>query len=619
MDYTKKTAAAFIFIMGLSILLGQPVLAANDDPGKGRLSGNSVSEDFYGETSSSLSLSRYGDALSPYTGQAYQHQPRFLDRTVANGIDISQWQGGKIDWNLVKAAGIDFAFIRVGYRGYGAAGTLSENTKDVYFDKNMQNAYAAGVNTGVYIFSQAITVTEAIEEANYILNHIGNYPVTMPLVMDYEYYSDAGNSGRLFDAKLSKEQATAICLAFCDTIAEAGYTPMIYANQSMLENQLNAADITARGYRTWLANYTTNTTYAGDFDFWQYSSSGKVDGILDSKGKPAAIDMNFYYTRQTDNFLHTVNPLGTAVVSPVPDQLYTGTAITPEVTVTLNGVPLTKDTDYTLSYINNQNVGVATIKIQGINGYAGGARTTAFNILPNNAMELKTKKRATNYITLSWSKDANVTGYEIYRSTAIDGSYKKIVTIKKKSTTSYKNTKLSAGQCYYYKIRSYTTSGGQTYYGAFSSIKAISTKNSCTRKAKADTDIFLLDTANHSGTPIIGIPANAMLPVTYYTKDAEGNGWYYVEYETSTDIYNGFVAADEITITKVGKIQLAKKVNVRKSASVNSKKITTLKRNAKVTILSSKKKKGITWYKVTFKKGGKTYNGWISAAYVKII
>lgn len=602
----------------LTLLLFAPYhvsQAGNDDPGAGRLSGDNISEDFYDEPPvlRPYGISRYGGFVSksPYTGLNYTHQDVFTGRTILHGIDVSEWQG-EIDWTKVKAAGIDYAFIRVGYRGYGKAGTLSAATKDTYFDTNMKNAIAAGMKVGVYIFSQAITVKEAQEEADYILKYINGYNITMPLIMDYEYASDASDGGRLKTAKLSKTAATNICMAFCERIAASGYTPMVYANKSMLTDQMNAQTITNAGYRVWLANYTTQTTYTGKYDFWQYSSTGKVNGINGN------VDMNFYYVQAGDNFLPNTNSIASAVVSAIPDQTYTGKSITPAVTVTHNGVALVPNIDYSVSYSSNKSIGTATVKIIGKNNYRN-TKTVTFKILPKTMSTVKAKKRSTTYITLSWSKDSNVTGYQIYRSDSLNGTYKKIKTITKKTTTSYKNTKLGKGKCYYYKIRSYKKVGSSTYYGAFSSVKAIYTKMGYTRNAIAKTGTILYDTASTDGQQILTPAANTVMSVAYSTKDANGKTWYYVSCKSGNKTYKGFVPSGKVTITKLGKVTKASKVNVRKSYTTKSKKLTTLKRNKQVNIITTKTKKGVRWYKVTFKKNGKQYTGWISAPYIKIL
>lgn len=629
MKKTRYSNKIFYLLLSLFLLIGigSTTYAANDDPGAGRLSGDYIPDTFYDTDNKPDSnqnkqpfLRRYGSStsISPYTNKTYTHHSTFDGRTILNGIDVSQWQA-KIDWNKVKAAGIDFAFIRVGYRGYGSAGTLN---KDTYYDTNMQGAAAAGIRTGIYIFSQAITPAEAKAEAQYILDNIGNYNVTMPLILDYEYAStESGLGGRLYNAKLSKKQATDVCLAFCETIAAARYTPMVYANKSMLESQLNAADLTQKGYRIWLANYTTNTTYGGTFDFWQYSSTGKVNGINGN------VDMNFYYAQSTDNFFKgspVIPPvssnrynIASASVSAIPNQGYTGKNITPALTITYAGQALKRDVDYSVSYSNNKNVGTGSIKITG-KGNFNGTKTMSFKIVPKTMSKPKAKKRSTNYITLSWSKNTSGSGYQIFRSTALNGSYKRIKTISKNSTTSYKNTKLTAGQCYYYKIRSYKKVGKTTYYGAFSPVSALYTKTGYTRNALAKSGAAIYSTASSTGN-VIAVPAvNTSMSVTYRTKDTNNGNWYYVTCKIKGISYKGFIPAGKVTITKVGKITRASKVNLRKSYSTKSKVITTLKRNQKVTILSTKKKKGTTWYKVTLKKKKKTYNGWVSSPYIKI-
>ena len=610
---TKILPVLLLFSLILTTGIGSISYAAADDPGAGRLSGDNISEDFYSNDAYpgfSPKIRRYGGftSTSPYTNKTYTHRDVFSGRSIVNGIDVSQYQK-EIDWAKVKAAGIDFAFIRVGYRGYGSAGTLNASTKDSYFDKNMQNAIAAGVKVGVYIFSQAITPEEAREEAQYILNNLGNYNVSMPLIMDYEYASDASDGGRVKKAKLSKTQATNICLAFCETIAAAGYTPMVYANASMLEDQLNASAISAN-YRIWLANYTTSTSYSGIFDFWQYSSTGKVNGISGN------VDMNFYYTQPGDNFMPHVSSISTASIASVANQPYTGKNVTPALSVTHNGVPLTQNVDYTVSYSSNKNIGTATAKITGIGSWRD-TKSITFNIVPKTMSAVKAKKRSTSYITLSWNKDNNATGYQIYRAASLNGTYKKIKTISKKTTTSYKNTKLSKGTCYYYKIRAYKKTDGKTFYGAFSSVKSLYTQMGYTRLALGKSGAVIYDTASTSGNVVLHPTVNIPMTVSYSTKDANGSTWYYVTYKTTDIGYKGFVRSNMVTIGKQGKIN-GKKVNVRKSYTTKSKKLTQLSKNKKVTVLTTKTKKGVRWYKVTFKKGSKTYTGWISAPYVKI-
>ncbi len=216
-----------------------------------------------------------------YTGITYTHNKRFDKCSVVNGIDVSKWNGD-INWNKVKKDGIEFAFIRVGYRGYESGGLY----EDELYEENIKEATAAGIKVGVYIYSQATTVAEAREEANYILKRIKKYKITMPVVFDFEYFD--GPSGRLWDANLSKSEATKICKAFCKVVEDAGYEAMQYSNPSMLYNSVNASEI-EKDYKIWLAHWGIDkTSYEGLYDYWQYGS-GYVDGVS------GAVDVNFWY------------------------------------------------------------------------------------------------------------------------------------------------------------------------------------------------------------------------------------------------------------------------------------------------------------------------------------
>lgn len=247
-----------------------------DDPGAGRLAGH-IAPEFFGEQSMARTTAHY------------EHADKFKNGyTIQTGVDVSKWNG-KIDWGRAKKAGVQFALVRMAYRGYGSAGSMGIDETGV---TNLKNALAVGIPVGAYIFSQATTEAEAKAEADLLISQVKGYKITLPLVMDFEYYSDSGkNEGRLYDAKLSKSKATAICNAFCARVASKGYTPMVYANADMLKNKLNASDI-SKNYMIWLANYTSKTTYTGDYNFWQYSAAGAVDGIS------GRVDMNFRYIKK---------------------------------------------------------------------------------------------------------------------------------------------------------------------------------------------------------------------------------------------------------------------------------------------------------------------------------
>lgn len=184
------------------------------------------------------------------------------------GIDVSKYQGD-IDWNKVKADGVEYAFIRLGLRGYGTGKIVL----DEKFQDNIAGANAAGVKVGVYFFTQAVTVEEAIEEADFVLEQIAPYQVDYPVVFDVEKVSEPTARMNL----ISAEERTAITKAFCDRIQEAGYHTLIYGNMEMFAVLLDFKQLEA--YDKWYAYYDSAVYFPYDYEVWQYSEKGKVDGI----------------------------------------------------------------------------------------------------------------------------------------------------------------------------------------------------------------------------------------------------------------------------------------------------------------------------------------------------
>ncbi len=217
------------------------------------------------------------DWTLPLEGEtwAYARWEKLADYTLY-GIDAARYQG-EVDWPAVKDGGVSFVFLRIGYRGYGSEGILSE---DANFETNYREAVAAGLDVGVYLFSQAVSTQEAVEEARYVLELLDGRELGLPVVMDFELASDAsgGLLGRLYDAGLSGEEYAEICLAFCREIEAKGYTAAVYAGTAMFRDELGEA-LAREGFGAWLAHWTVQTRYNGPFDYWQYSGSGHVSGI----------------------------------------------------------------------------------------------------------------------------------------------------------------------------------------------------------------------------------------------------------------------------------------------------------------------------------------------------
>lgn len=184
------------------------------------------------------------------------------------GIDVSKHQG-EIDWAKVAADGIEFAFIRVGNRGYGTGAIV----EDAQFEANIKGAISNGIQVGVYFFSQAINEEEAREEAAFVLEKIAPYKVQCPVVIDVEKVSDS--EARM--NQISLEQRTVNTLVFLETVEAAGYEVMLYHNMEMGTLMLDMEKF--EDYSKWFAYYNKEIYYPYAFDVWQYSDKGKVDGI----------------------------------------------------------------------------------------------------------------------------------------------------------------------------------------------------------------------------------------------------------------------------------------------------------------------------------------------------
>ena len=204
-----------------------------------------------------------------------------------HGIDVSSYQNqadkkGKIYWDKVANDNIDFAIIRAGFRGY----ETGVNKIDSYCEENIKGAKAAGLKVGLYYFSQAITVAEAAEEASILIDFAKKYDITMPLAIDTELIGSASARGD----KLSAAQRTAIVKAFCETVKEAGFEPMVYTGRNFYLSGLIGNELA--NYKLWIARYPADANLyetpniSAKYHIWQYASDGKVDGITGN------VDMN---------------------------------------------------------------------------------------------------------------------------------------------------------------------------------------------------------------------------------------------------------------------------------------------------------------------------------------
>lgn len=198
---------------------------------------------------------------------------------AAFGIDVSKWQKD-IDWEAVAASGVTFAIIRCGYRG-SSTGCLVE---DPYFLRNIQGAKDAGIEVGVYFFTQAVNEVEAVEEASMVVSLCRDYELDYPVFIDTE---SAGGNGRA--DQLDAAERTAVCRAFCTTVQNAGYQAGVYASRNWYYERLE--DEQLQEYVLWNAEYREAPLYTGNYSIWQYTSNGHIDGIN------TRVDLNLSYMR----------------------------------------------------------------------------------------------------------------------------------------------------------------------------------------------------------------------------------------------------------------------------------------------------------------------------------
>lgn len=435
-----------------------------------------------------------------YTSATYYHRSDYEDYQLINGIDVSWWQAKNktttlLNWEEIHNAGIDFAFVRVGSRD-SSSGSIYEDTAA---DSHIQAALENDINIGLYIFSQALTEKEAREEANFVLNQIDKYDwdVTLPIVIDRE----KGSYNRLTAGKLSKTKETAVCQAFADTIAEAGYQASVYASYSWIKSYINTDDLTDCGI--WIARYnntTTSNTKSGtayadvpyDYDFWQYSSTSRVDGYSGN------LDTNFWYK---DTSIKTTGVKASAESASGPVKLswsetaddVTGYRVyrydpEQEKYVYLKS---TKNRSYTDENVSSGKTYQYKVRcywtIGGTNYYGSYSSVVSVTTPPAKVSGVSTAVRSSTYLTLSWDKVSGASGYRIYKYNTSSKSYEKVTTISKGSTVSYKITGLTVATEYQFKVRAYKKTDTGTLWGSSSSAYKDCTKPAQTKNLKAAT------------------------------------------------------------------------------------------------------------------------------------
>lgn len=219
------------------------------------------------------------------TDEGFHHADKFESCVPLYGIDVSVHQEGDIDWKKVKTSGVDYVFVRAGYRAADDGSLHADET----FEKNFKAAKKAGLMVGVYFFSQALTPEEGKEEADFVLDIIKDHDVTMPVVIDYEIYKDGRldkkiDAGELYAASFYHD----IVLGFTERLEKKGYETLVYASRDMLTNYMQA-DLIDDMANIWLARYDSVANLKADYWLWQCTEEAAVGGIQGN------VDMSFWY------------------------------------------------------------------------------------------------------------------------------------------------------------------------------------------------------------------------------------------------------------------------------------------------------------------------------------
>lgn len=228
-----------------------------------------------------------GAETNPYTEQGLKKDKNGYYEYYENGekishlgVDISEYQGD-VDFEKLKAAGAEFVILRIGGRYYGDEGKLYE---DSAFDTYYEQAKAAGLKVGAYFFSQAASEADAKEEADAAIKKLNGRALDYPLALDWENIGD--EPARTDD--ITGDELTLIAKAFCDEAESAGYKSIVYANSSQMFVSYDFN--TMKDYDFWLADYRDFPTMYYNFDMWQYSDEGTIDGI------DGPVDLNISFT-----------------------------------------------------------------------------------------------------------------------------------------------------------------------------------------------------------------------------------------------------------------------------------------------------------------------------------
>ena len=290
-DFLKIRKRLIVGCLAAAIAVAQPVSSVFANPHYDRRDTVAEEEFIYSARTSGTESSRKkvnSKAWKKINGVCYNGSGEIIPGAITRGMDVSEWQGN-IDWKQVKRSDIDFAFVRISY------GLTHE---DYTYDENMTNAELAGVPTGTYVYSTALSTTTALKEAQLAISKMQGYKVSYPVVYDLEYAKAS---------KLSAKTVSEMALTFCNEVRRAGYYPMVYCNTNWYDNYIDWSLLS--GVDVWIARYG-DTIQAPDkerynYTIWQSTDGNRESGLNSTSGLVAGIpagndvDVNFGYVDYT--------------------------------------------------------------------------------------------------------------------------------------------------------------------------------------------------------------------------------------------------------------------------------------------------------------------------------
>lgn len=378
-----------------------------------------------------------------------------IPNATARGIDVSKWNE-KVDWEKVKADGVDYAILKIGSR------KNSTDRDDPTWAYNSSECERIGMPYGAYIYSYATSITDAKKEAEYVIRCIKGKKLCYPIYYDMEDNVQEGLSNKILGQ---------IAVTFINTLSDAGYKDVgVYANKYWFTEKLTSTVFNE--YPRWVAQYNYHCNYSGTYHMWQCTDSGKVSGIGTN------VDLNFKIGSWNVNALQTIS-VSSIKLNKTSLKLKNGSSYTLKKSIAPSNAS-NKTVTWTSSNkkvaavssrgkITAKGVGKATITAKTSNGKKAVCKVTVRS--RTNKIK-KLKKSGRKSIKVTWSKVSGTTKYQIYMSKKKSSGYKRVKTASAK-TFSFTKKGLKRGKRYYFKIRSYKTVGKTKYYSSYSPIKSI--------------------------------------------------------------------------------------------------------------------------------------------------